>query len=101
MRFVIQQLINAYQRFSRHFPQRCRYYPTCSHYTQTAVQRFGVLAGLLMGLSRILRCQPFAKGGFDPVPQHFSLRRNQDETAIMKASEKYYGQTAQQNQIKH
>nr|WP_057873748.1 membrane protein insertion efficiency factor YidD [Loigolactobacillus rennini] len=100
MRFVIQQMIKLYQRFSRHLPQHCRYYPTCSHYTQIAVQRFGVF-GLLMGLSRILRCQPFARGGFDPVPQHFSLRRNQDKIAIMKVSEKYYGQTAQQNQIKH
>ncbi|MFC6171087.1 membrane protein insertion efficiency factor YidD [Loigolactobacillus jiayinensis] len=97
MQALVLRLIRWYQRFSARTPSHCRYYPTCSHYTQTAVQRFGVIRGLLMGTSRILRCQPFIKGGIDPVPQHFSLCRNKNVTEIAKASEKYYGETAQQN----
>ncbi|MHC4886216.1 MAG: membrane protein insertion efficiency factor YidD [Planctomycetota bacterium] len=45
----------------------CRYEPTCSHYTVTAIERKGVIKGLIMGAWRILRCNPFARGGWDPV----------------------------------
>lgn len=53
----------------------CRYRPTCSSYMIDAINRHGVLKGLVMGIARILRCHPFAKGGFDPVPDHFTLKR--------------------------
>ncbi len=45
----------------------CKYYPTCSQYMIDAVTKYGVLKGGLMGIWRILRCNPFSKGGYDPV----------------------------------
>ncbi|MDN3984224.1 membrane protein insertion efficiency factor YidD [Lactiplantibacillus plantarum] len=77
MRRLLMKGIRFYQRaFSAFSPAHCRYYPTCSNYTLEAIDRFGAVKGVLMGVARILRCQPLVKGGFDPVPVHFSLRRN-------------------------
>lgn len=50
-------------------PGCCRYSPTCSAYAKEAIERFGPLKGGGLALWRILRCNPFSKGGFDPVPQ--------------------------------
>jgi putative membrane protein insertion efficiency factor len=46
----------------------CRFYPSCSHYAGEAVQRFGARRGVWLALCRLARCQPFSRGGFDPVP---------------------------------
>lgn len=63
-------LIGFYQKhISPHFPGRCRYYPTCSEYTKQAIERFGFWHGGFLGLKRLLRCNPFFKGGIDPVPE--------------------------------
>lgn len=72
--------VKFYQKaISPLFPPSCRYYPTCSTYMIQAVEKHGVVLGLLMGSARILRCNPFVRGSHDPVPDHFSLRRNHDK----------------------
>ncbi|WGN89495.1 membrane protein insertion efficiency factor YidD [Ligilactobacillus faecis] len=72
--------VKFYQKaISPLFPPSCRYYPTCSTYMIQAVEKHGAVLGLLMGSARILRCNPFVRGGHDPVPDHFSLRRNHDK----------------------
>lgn len=49
-------------------PHSCKYSPTCSSYMLLAINRFGVFKGVFLGVRRIFRCNPFAKGGIDPVP---------------------------------
>lgn len=69
-------LIRGYQRWvSPLFPATCRYYPTCSNYAIEAIRLHGLLKGGLMALWRILRCNPFSKGGFDPVAGSDLARR--------------------------
>jgi putative membrane protein insertion efficiency factor len=55
------------------FPRRCKYYPTCSLYMEIAIRRFGFIRGGLLGLLRLLRCQPWSEGGIDDVPHRYSL----------------------------
>ena len=69
MRSVALRMIRFYQRFiSPGLGSNCRFYPSCSEYTYQAVEKYGILRGSLMGGWRILRCNPFNKGGYDPVP---------------------------------
>lgn len=78
MKKIFIKAIRAYQKgISPLFPPTCRYYPTCSSYAIEAIERHGALKGTLMGIARILRCHPLVKGGFDPVPKKFTLKRNQ------------------------
>lgn len=46
---------------------RCKYYPTCSEYTKQAIKKYGAIKGTGIGLARIIRCNPFSKGGYDPL----------------------------------
>jgi uncharacterized protein len=60
--------LRVYQRLiSPAFGARCRYYPSCSEYAAQAIQRFGILRGLVLAGWRLLRCNPWSQGGFDPV----------------------------------
>ena len=71
--YVGISIIRAYRyTFSFLIGRSCRFQPTCSHYTETAIQRFGLWCGIWIGLARILRCNPFGSSGFDPVPEQFS-----------------------------
>jgi len=66
---ILLWLIRWYQRcISPMFPGCCRYSPTCSAYASEAIRLHGPLKGLLLALWRVLRCNPFSKGGYDPVP---------------------------------
>lgn len=68
MKSVILLFIKCYRKYlSPLFPRSCRFYPTCSEYVFQAVNKFGVTKGLLLGVKRILRCNPFNKGGYDPL----------------------------------
>lgn len=68
MRRLFIGLLQAYRKFlSPMLPPSCRYEPSCSLYTVQAIEKYGVLKGLFMGTLRVLRCHPFARGGFDPV----------------------------------
>ena len=68
MRQVIVSVLRFYKRYlSPALPSACRFYPTCSEYMTEAVQKYGVLRGVAMGVRRLLRCHPFRQGGFDPV----------------------------------
>ncbi len=68
LRIVPVLLIRAYQRLVSPFlGQRCKYHPSCSEYAAQAIQRFGILRGLVLAGWRLLRCNPWSHGGFDPV----------------------------------
>jgi len=61
-------LIKGYQKFiSPLFPPSCRFYPTCSEYAIQAIDKYGIFKGGIKAAWRILRCNPFNKGGYDPV----------------------------------
>jgi len=67
-RQLVLLLLQAYKRaISPWLPPACRYLPTCSEYALEAVADYGVLRGGAMALLRLLRCHPFAQGGYDPV----------------------------------
>lgn len=86
MKKILIKGVRGYQkRISPLFPPSCRYYPSCSHYMVDALEKHGAVKGSLMGTARILRCQPFVNGGYDPVPPKFTLRRNQNSDEQLEA----------------
>ena len=65
---VVRAPILVYRRvISPALPRRCKYEPTCSAYAVQALREFGILRGLVLGTWRVLRCNPFSHGGYDPV----------------------------------
>ena len=73
---VLAWPIVAYRHWiSPALPARCRFYPSCSAYALEAIARHGALRGTGLAIWRLLRCQPFHPGGYDPVPQALGRRR--------------------------
>lgn len=69
MKRVMIKGIRLYQKYLSPLKHtKCPYYPTCSQYGLESIQKYGALKGGLMAVWRILRCNPFSKGGYDPVP---------------------------------
>ena len=70
MKYPLLWLIRFYRKnISPNTPPSCKFTPTCSQYGLEAIERFGAVKGGFMTLWIILRCNPFSKGGYDPVPQ--------------------------------
>lgn len=81
MKKIFLKLIRFYQVcISPRTSPKCKYYPTCSQYGYEAVERFGALKGGAMTVWRILRCNPFSKGGYDPVPEKMTRTDRKDNT---------------------
>lgn len=69
MKYICIKLIKLYQKYiSPSLRPRCRFYPTCSAYALEAYKTYGFFKGTYLSVRRILKCHPFHKGGFDPVP---------------------------------
>ena len=63
---IVIKILKFYQMvISPLYPKSCRYYPTCSNYAILAVEKYGVVKGLIKAIWRVLRCNPFSKGGVD------------------------------------
>jgi uncharacterized protein len=67
MRAVLLAPIRFYSRFiSRALPPRCKYHPSCSSYAIGVIERYGILRGVVLAVWRVLRCNPWSHGGYDP-----------------------------------
>lgn len=72
MKNILLFLIKKYQKhispiLSKYFHINCKYFPTCSEYTWQAIEKYGALKGSFLGIKRIIKCNPFSKGGYDPL----------------------------------
>lgn len=71
MKKILIYLIEFYQKNISCFFEskniKCKYYPSCSEYTKQAIEKYGALIGSIYGIKRILKCNPFSKGGYDPL----------------------------------
>ena len=71
MKKILIFLLRIYKKFIspilKAIGVECKYYPTCSEYTRQAIEKYGALKGTWLGLKRFLKCNPFSKGGYDPL----------------------------------
>jgi len=67
MKNILIKLIKLYQKIPGRFHNHCKYYPTCSNYAIEAINKYGSLKGSILSIKRMLKCNPFSKGGIDLV----------------------------------
>lgn len=81
-------LIHCYQLvLAPCIPDVCRFTPTCSHYFIEALQKRGLVIGFLLGVYRILRCNPFCRSGYDPVPEKTGPARKAGDKEVLPTNE--------------
>jgi hypothetical protein len=79
MKKIALTMIDFYRKkISPRTRPRCRFYPTCSTYAYESIERFGFFRGFVLAAWRIIRCNPFNRGGFDEIPDHFTLMRRHE-----------------------
>jgi len=89
MTSLIQLALRGYKRWiSPLLPHSCRFVPTCSEYAMEAVERHGALRGTGLSAGRLLRCHPFARAGFDPVPQEICSLHHRNCRPLTDGEEK-------------
>ncbi len=71
---ILIKIIDLYQLIPGSFHGYCKHVPTCSEYTKEAIKKYGAIKGSFLGIKRILKCNPFSKGGYDPVPKYDKRR---------------------------
>ena len=73
-------IVRLYQRFISPLKRvpTCRFTPTCSQYAIEAIEEWGPFIGVMLAVWRVLRCNPFCRGGFDPVPKRYKRRRRKN-----------------------
>lgn len=69
MKNILIWIINIYQKIPGSFHGYCRHVPSCSSYAKEAIEEYGAIKGSILGIKRILRCNPFGSLGYDPVPK--------------------------------
>ena len=71
MKNILLFLLKIYKKFISPIIKaigiECKYYPTCSEYMRQAIEKYGALKGTYLGIKRLIRCNPFSKGGYDPL----------------------------------
>ncbi|MBQ8344609.1 MAG: membrane protein insertion efficiency factor YidD [Clostridia bacterium] len=93
MKKILKFFIKLYRRFiSPILPQSCRFTPSCSQYAIEAIDKFGAIRGSILATYRILRCNPFCRGGYDPVPDHFTFKRQELKIENEEAEEENTGE---------
>ena len=83
VRSIVVLPIRLYQRLLSPFVgQRCKYYPSCSEYAAQSIMRFGILRGLVLAGWRLLRCNPWSRGGYDPVDDQRLFRTHRPPASV-------------------
>ena len=86
IRLLLIGCVRGYQvLISPAFPRRCKYYPSCSQYAIDALRQYGVLRGFVLASWRLLRCNPWSYGGYDPVERQSCSARAGDTPAARRA----------------